>query len=452
MLRLRVYPAVVIATSMFGSVVSPVYADDTVRKQTFIVTAYYSAVPNQCCYFRGNYEDEITFNGNGVAGADGTAVYPGMIAGPETYAFGTRIELPGIGIGTIHDRGSRIIEWGDDVHRIDLWMGYGEEGLARALAWGNRKVVGTVYPVGSGEMPSEEWSLASFDADPTHLSSLPKSNPIDAIATAKADDKSYAVRMLQNLLHEEGYLEATPNSYFGPATQDALKRFQTEYGISGDGLFADEETSATLIAASSMKEKNLPRLASGLRAGSRGADVRQAQKLLRYLGYYRGRTNGVFDDNLQNAVTKFQLEKGVIADTSTVGTGTIGPSTRAAILKAWKVTITHIQSKTLLTKMEVASRVKSESVPSKLLSKGDRGSDVRRLQAFLVESGYMDPHDSNGNFGPKTQAALLQYQLDKKILTSKDSKGAGVFGPTTRLVVSKDLVAMEWGDVRAEGL
>ena len=116
--RVRIYPAAVIMTSLVGSLFSPVYAAEKPHTQEFVVTAYYSPVPKQCCYFRGSYDEEITFNGNGIRGSDGTDVYPGMIAAPDSYAFGTVIDLPGLGIGTVHDRGGRIIEWGEDVHRI----------------------------------------------------------------------------------------------------------------------------------------------------------------------------------------------------------------------------------------------------------------------------------------------------------------------------------------------
>ena len=53
-----------------------------------------------------------------LKGADGTAVYPGMLAGPPSYEFGTVVALDGLGVGTVHDRGSRIVEWNADLHRL----------------------------------------------------------------------------------------------------------------------------------------------------------------------------------------------------------------------------------------------------------------------------------------------------------------------------------------------
>ena len=67
-----------------------------------------------------------------------------MLAAPKTYPFGTRVMIPGLGVGEVHDRGGAILaRKGYD--RIDVWMGRGEEGLSRALNWGARLVEGEVY-------------------------------------------------------------------------------------------------------------------------------------------------------------------------------------------------------------------------------------------------------------------------------------------------------------------
>lgn len=449
--RVRVYPAVITLTSMVGSIFSPVYAYERPFEQKFVVTAYYSPEPNQCCYFRGNYDEEIMFNGKGIAGADGTGVYPGMIAAPETYGFGTRIALDGIGVGTVHDRGGRIIEWGADAHRIDLWMGYGEEGLARAMSWGVRTVKGTVYPVGTNA-PDEAWSLQSFDADSALLANLPKTDPMTLMTNVEFGERTYGVRSLQQALKDEGYFSDTVTGQFGPVTQDALRRFKADYGLQGDATTTTDEDIATLLAAADIQEKNLPTLFVGLQEGMQGSSVRQAQKLLRYLGYYRGRTDGIFDADLREAVTRFQIETGVVTSVSDLGAGRIGPSTRETILKRWKVQVVNVKAKKLVVKSLVAEKVKEDALPQKLLANGDRGQGVRLLQSFLVDLGYLPSSDMTGTFGDRTEAALLQYQIDRNIVSSASSKGAGVFGPATKLSVTRDLIDLSWKQVRAEGL
>ena len=66
-----------------------------------------------------------------------------MIAAPQGYAFGTKIELNGIGVVSVHDRGGAIGS-ADGYDRIDIWMGSGDEGLERTLAWGRRELTGKI--------------------------------------------------------------------------------------------------------------------------------------------------------------------------------------------------------------------------------------------------------------------------------------------------------------------
>ncbi len=120
------------------------FASET--EKTFIVTAYYSPLPDQSFYFKWNYNAERRLNGNGTNGASGTPVFTGMIAAPKSYDFGTNIFFSGLGVGRVEDRGWAIVAaWdrGEPHDRIDIWMWYGEEGLRRALLWWRREVVGT---------------------------------------------------------------------------------------------------------------------------------------------------------------------------------------------------------------------------------------------------------------------------------------------------------------------
>lgn len=447
-LKLRIYPAAIVMTSLFGSIVSPVYATEAPKTQTFFVTAYYSPLPNQCCYAMGGYEEDIAFNGEGIRGADGTGVYPGMIAAPKSVPFGTVIELPSVGIvGTVHDRGSAINVMDNDVHHIDLWMGYGEEGLARAMAWGARTVAGVIYPAGNG--PKEHFALEDFDADPSWIAAYAVAPESALIPPVSEGDTANAVRRLQETLAALGYFTDVPNAHFGPGTKAALQKFQSDYGFIGDGTTLTQEVSATLLAASAIAEKNMPVLAEGLAVGSEGESVRQAQKLLRYLTFYRGRTDGKYDDDLRASVLAFQLAFGVIGNDQTTGAGRIGPVTKKAILHAWKQKIVRLKVASMLVKEEIRARAIAEHLPEKILAKGDRGEEVKKLQNFLASHGYIPKSDVTGTFGPRTETALKKYQLDQAIIASANAKGAGIFGPATRMKLSEQVVSFEWERVRA---
>ena len=62
-----------------------------------------------------------------------------------------------------------------------------------------------------------------------------------------------------------------------------------------------------------------------LRWGSRGSDVRLAQRKLRAWGYYRGSVDGVYGRQRYAAVTLFQRRNGLLVD------GVVGPATWAAL-------------------------------------------------------------------------------------------------------------------------
>ena len=51
------------------------------------------------------------------------------------------------------------------------------------------------------------------------------------------------------------------------------------------------------------------------------------------------------------------------------------------------------------------------------LSIGSTGPDVRRLQVLFVMMKYLEYSDIDGNFGPKTQERVKDFQQDNKSYT-----------------------------------
>ncbi len=341
--NIKLYPTTILLTSLVLSIASPVRAsahDACGREQAFLVTAYYSPLPDQEHYYLGSYEADIAFNGRGIAGNDGTEVYPGMIAAPPEYPFGSRIELPEIGVvGTVHDRGGRIVVEESGMHRIDLWMGHGEEGLARALEWGARRVTGNVYGPDHEELPAESFSLEKFPAPSSALAHIP-SNPIAllTIEDPRYGDTSAAVAAIQHALQQLGYLDHDITAYFGDVTRDALKAFQRDLGIAGTGELADEETRRAIVAHR-MIAAELPTPLPGediLLRGTSGKSVRVLQRVFSLLREYHGEIDGEYNQELMSIVYKFQNSHGIVQSLADTGAGMVGPQTRRALLTAWR--------------------------------------------------------------------------------------------------------------------
>lgn len=343
----KFYPATISLASLILSILSPVYATRAgtggetwvYEERDVVITAYYSPTPQQEKYFLGSYEADITFNGRGVQGADGTNVYPGMIAAPEEYPFGTKIEIPDLDVvGTVHDRGGRIIS-GNGTIRIDLWMGRGEEGLARALHFGVQKHHANIYIPKNIQVPAERFALSDFPAPETALQHLPS----EAESLLGENDPRYGetsldVTALQNALKNFEYFDHLITTYYGDVTKSSLERFQRDVGIEGEGSIADKATREALAAHLELtKNADDPLIEEDiLLQGKNGKAVRILQRVLSLLGRYHGEINGEYDQELMSIVYKFQEEKGLVASPADTGAGIVGPQTRRAITTAWR--------------------------------------------------------------------------------------------------------------------
>ncbi|MDD3793942.1 MAG: hypothetical protein PHI37_03960 [Candidatus Gracilibacteria bacterium] len=239
------------------------------EERYFYVTAYYSPLPGQERYLKGNYEAEIRLNGKGIKGASGKEVFPGMIAAPRNYAFGTKIYLDGVGIGSVEDRGGAIVNSGERGHeydRLDIWMGYGDEGLQRALKWGTRKVKGKVLE-GNREVtiefnssPIVKYKGLVVDAEkPVDTSVKDLQSLLKEIGLYNGDiDGNYEKvknilikYQIENGVIENEYDEAA--GYFGEKTYAAIRK---QFGIVGDDLFIYKYIESGAISELSIIEKN----------------------------------------------------------------------------------------------------------------------------------------------------------------------------------------------------
>lgn len=78
--------------------------------------------------------------------------------------------------------------------------------------------------------------------------------------------------------------------------------------------------------------------AAELKVGSSGADVKELQGRLKFLGYYNGSVDGSFGSRTKNAVTWFQWEFGLTSD------GVVGSRTKQKLVKAtsnWYASLTE---------------------------------------------------------------------------------------------------------------
>ena len=70
----------------------------------------------------------------------------------------------------------------------------------------------------------------------------------------------------------------------------------------------------------------VPIIRQTIRLGSVGEDVREAQRILKALGYYTKDVDGIFGGGTESAVRRYQQDRGLVVD------GIVGPKTWAALL------------------------------------------------------------------------------------------------------------------------
>ncbi|OIO53266.1 hypothetical protein AUJ46_05315 [Candidatus Peregrinibacteria bacterium CG1_02_54_53] len=422
--------ALIAALVLIAPVMAAGVSNDLPREQEFIITAYYSPKPGQCCYVKGGYRADKILNGEGMRGADGTAVYPGMIAAPSSYAFGTVVALPGIGRFTVHDRGGAITELSDGAHRLDIWVGEGEEGLARALAFGVRRVRGTVYEKG-GFQPKERFSLESFPAVLDRLEPFLVRGQDLLSVQVKNGDRGLSVETLQRSLKQVGFFDHVVTGLFGTVTQESLARFNDAYGLAEPADHLSERSAAYITAAVRRVEAKPP-VIRNVDKSAQSSVIRTAQRTLRFLGFYKGRTDGVYDDMLADAILTFQQKQQLVGTAQDPGAGRIGPLTRGKLKTEWNQKLVDDLADRLmiLHRVEVLLDERGKNL-DQFLSEGDSGKQVTLLQRLLADRGYFPREKLNGYFGPQTKESVLRYQMDRDLVASEVSTGAGVVGPQT---------------------
>lgn len=140
-----------------------------------------------------------------------------------------------------------------------------------------------------------------------------------------------------------------------------------------------------------------------------GGGASKYEALLAELGY---------SPSQLSARIAFQIRHGIIASKNDPLGGTIGPHTRSAL-------------------DGIAQKIATQ-LPKEKLAFGMVGEQVRKLQHLLSELGYLKA-PSTGRFGEQTREALVQFQLDQKLIDSPKHQAAGYGGHGTIAALKKHL-------------
>lgn len=367
---------------------TPIFASDNY----FVVTAYYSPLPNQKYYFKGSYEADMRLNGRWIAGASGKPVFPWMFAAPKGYLFGTKIYIEWIGVGEVADRWWAIVSTdmresrGYSYDRIDIWMGHWEEWLARALAFWKKTLKwyvladsNTEVSINLNSIPAPLWVLAQYEVKntstpqiqitqntPTQTTPTIQAQPlISRLQVNPVNPKTEDVKKLQSLFTEMGMYSGKIDGKYESVKQVFVSYQSYRWIISGKeskeaGYFGDKTTVqlnkdyALVLAKKQEQEKIKTQLAQikksvdtrvqthinnigNPKAWDVWEHVRNLQKTLKTLGYFKVADTAIFGDTTKNSLVKYQIDKGIITSEKDTGAWVFWPKTKE-VLK-WELAV-----------------------------------------------------------------------------------------------------------------
>ena len=212
-------------------------------------------------------------------------------------------------------------------------------------------------------------------------------------------DSGSAVLAMQYRLQELGYPLANASGQFDRDTAAAVRLFFERYGNQSDevaypvmqqALFSAD---ALTYAGTTMAPTATPAAQNELTLslGSGGTYVEQTQQRLIELGYMQGPAGGVYDEATAAGVAAFQAVLGANQD------GALTQSQYMQLLAEDAPAYGSAQ----------AAAIRAGGYT--LLTEGDSGEAVTRLQSRLVELGYANG-TPNGSYANATVSAIMLFQ------------------------------------------
>ena len=279
----------------------------------------------------------------------------------------------------------------------------------------------------------------------------------ESYTTLRSGSTGTAVVSLQQALKTAGFYTGSADGKYGPNTEAAVRRFQTAYRLSVDGVAGPATqnklyslvTPAVTAAPAATAAQSVSASAGGwfsgnyatLRNGSAGNRVKLLQIALRTLGYYNGSVDGKYGAGTAASVKAFQRGTGLTQDGAAgrltltrleAGLGADNTAAAAALAlgSASPAVVQPVPTVTAAPAVTPAPAVTGSTParPTGTLRPGDRGSGVVSLQTRLKQLGYYNGA-LDGIYGSGTTAAVTAFQRASRLTAD------GVAGSRTYAVL-----------------
>ena len=265
----------------------------------------------------------------------------------------------------------------------------------------------------------------SADATPTPEPTAvptPTATPVLPKSTVKSGSTGEDAANVQGRLKELGYYRGNVDGEFGRASVNALKNFQTNNGLTSDGVagtgtykvlyssaaipFTVETPTPEVIPTATPTPAPTSSNWKTLREGMSGSEVKQLQENLIQLGYLSGKPDGKYGADTTAAVKAFQKANKLTAD------GVAGPTTQKAIYSGTSKAA-PTAAPTATPKPESKNTTSTTKITG-ILRRGSTGSSVTALQQKLIDLGFLSGK-ADGVYGSKTAEAVKAFQKANKL-------------------------------------
>jgi hypothetical protein len=363
----------------------------------FVVTAYYSPLPDQEHYSYSVYtqrertfEEEKRLQWEWIRWASWKKVFSWMLAAPKNYKFWTKIFIEWLWTWEVADRWWAIVNkwvrwhWYD---RIDVWMWYGDEWLRRATYWGKRTVKGKFL---------NRRSKVDLDFSNIALANLPSYSKINSYS--KLNKKKVLVEKKVDIFSKK---ITTKQEYI------RLQEVLTELNLYSGSIDWNYDNIIDVIYDFQLKNKIVK--------------SRYSPWAWSYWPITRSTLNNHYKVFLQRKeeerleLVRLQKEKEK----------------------------EEARKKELIKKYDTFKKIaynKADSVINNIWTpkKWDVSHWVRLLQKKLSSLGYFKYKDT-AIYWNITKESIIAFQLDKNIIKSKNELWAWIFWPKTKKALKEDL-------------
>ncbi len=195
---------------------------------------------------------------------------------------------------------------------------------------------------------------------------------------------------LQARLKKLGYLSGKADGYYGDDTASAVRAFESRHGRTQSGV-ATAAMQKFLYSDSAMSNNSDDSgqvSYTALSEGSYGSGVYALQQRLIELNFMAGTPTGYYDANTVEAVKAFEAAYG----RNETGVATVA-----------------LQEKLYADDAPTGNVTTPTDGTYKRLKNGDKGANVARLQARLIELGYLSG-TADGYYGSGTEEAVMAFE------------------------------------------